>query len=146
KFMPWYNGPYFITVIHCESSNVTVYVPQHDEQFVQYHTSKLLHLCENNGKMFLSCKAPEPYQFLHSILVATNILLRRLWSQYLVRYAGFGPEHNKWLPGKELETNAALNVWLEKMVWSDVLFSFAMFLPPVAFPTGLLMHPYKQFL
>ncbi|KNZ82260.1 hypothetical protein J132_03774 [Termitomyces sp. J132] len=41
---------------------------------------------------------------------------KRGWGyQYLVRYVGFGPEHGEWLPGKELETNKALDVWLAGM-------------------------------
>jgi hypothetical protein len=30
---------------------------------------------------------------------------------YLVRWVGFGPEDDEWLPGKTLEDCAALDVW-----------------------------------
>ena len=32
--------------------------------------------------------------------------------QYLIRWCGFGQEHDKWLPGSKLEDCEALDVWL----------------------------------
>jgi hypothetical protein len=32
--------------------------------------------------------------------------------QYLVRWTGYGPEHDRWLPGRELEDCEALDKWL----------------------------------
>jgi hypothetical protein len=33
--------------------------------------------------------------------------------QYLVRWLGYGPEHDEWLPARELEECEALDRWLE---------------------------------
>jgi hypothetical protein len=31
--------------------------------------------------------------------------------QYLVRWEGYGPEFDRWVPGKEMEDTTALDVW-----------------------------------
>jgi hypothetical protein len=35
---------------------------------------------------------------------------RRSW-QYLVRWVGYGQEHNRWLAGSSLSDCEALNIW-----------------------------------
>jgi hypothetical protein len=34
--------------------------------------------------------------------------------QYLVRWLGYGPEEDRWLPGRELAECEALDIWLAK--------------------------------
>ncbi|KAF8208464.1 hypothetical protein K438DRAFT_1666576 [Mycena galopus ATCC 62051] len=35
--------------------------------------------------------------------------------QYFVSWSGFGPEHNRWLPGSVLAENQALDLWEKKL-------------------------------
>ncbi|GLB33342.1 putative retrotransposable element tf2 155 kda protein type 1-like [Lyophyllum shimeji] len=39
---------------------------------------------------------------------------RERGKQYLIRWRGYGPEHDLWRPGREMEDTEALDVWLKR--------------------------------
>jgi len=119
KFMPCYDGPYTITEVNEQHSTVTLDLPNPPNIFPTFHTSQVIPYIESDTNKFPShhFKEPEPIitedgkeeQFIDKILDAH----RRGWGyQYLVRWCSFGQEHDKWLPGSELEDCKALDICL----------------------------------
>ncbi|KNZ75142.1 hypothetical protein J132_04627 [Termitomyces sp. J132] len=110
KLMPRYEGPFRITVLHPKSLNITIFCLQVAEEFVQYHTLKLLFFNENNASLFPLHEMAEPRPVfvpntgLQKYYVEKIMELHwrgRVWL-YLVWYVGYGPEHDQWLSGKNL--------------------------------------------
>ena len=119
KFMPCYDGPYTITDVDEQYSTVTLDLPNSPNKIPTFHTLQVIPYIESDTEMFPSCHFEEPNpiitedgieeQFIDKILDARRHGCRY---QYLVRWHGFGQEHDKWLPGSELEDFEALDIWL----------------------------------
>jgi len=60
KFFPHYDGPYDIIVVHMETSNYTLKLPNSPNTYLTYHTSKLKAFLPNYLSLFLSCKPLQP--------------------------------------------------------------------------------------
>lgn len=124
KFMPRFDGPHKIIKINPEHSTVTLDLPSTHNIFPVFHTSEVLPFIENDDALFPSriLHSPEPVfvnedleHFVDKIIDEKKSLARlggRGGMKYLVRWLGQGPENDLWLPRKELEHNAALDVWL----------------------------------
>lgn len=118
--MPQFDGPFEITEVHPDSSNVTVFRPNNPDAYGKYHTSKLcahtrgdpelhpLHENDEPGPVF----APDTGVDEHFVDRIIDAWRRGRGWQYLVRFRSYGPEHDKWKSGKELDNNEALDVWL----------------------------------
>ena len=95
--------------------------PKHSEQTTLSYT----HFIDNaqakpRQHYFPSQALPEP----EPILTEDGLQEHRIESildskhqghgwKYLIRWTGYGSEHDEWLSGKFLKDNEALNVWLE---------------------------------
>lgn len=120
KLMPRYDGPFVVTAVHPESSNVTVFRPNAPEAYSQYHTSKLMFFSENDARLFPSREfdelgpvfAPDTGLQEHYVEKIVDARRRGKGWQYLVRFRGYGPEHDEWKSGQELSNNQVLDVWL----------------------------------
>ena len=119
KFMPRYDGPYTVIDIDEQHSTVTLDLPNSPNIFPTFHTSQIIPYIESDTEKFPSrhFEEPEPIitedgneeQYIDKILDARR---RGRGYQYLVRWRGFGHEHDEWLPGSELEDCEALDIWL----------------------------------
>lgn len=85
--------------------------------------SEVIPFHENDAELFSSRKSARPGPVITSDgeeewLVERIIDSRRVGRsfQYLVRFTGYGPEEDQWLPGQELWENAALTVWLDNHI------------------------------
>jgi len=126
KFMPHYDGPYTITEIDELHSTVTLNLPNSPNIYPTFHTSQVIPYIESDTEKFPSrhFEEPEPIitedgqeeQFIDKILDARR---RGRGYQYLVRWRGFGQEHDEWLPGSELEDCEALDTWLASRIGSS---------------------------
>jgi hypothetical protein len=119
KFFPHYDGPYLVIDVHPEASTYTLELPNHPNVFPTYHASELVPHVANDPSLFPDredeCPPPivtpdgiEEY-FVKEILDAHPC--GRGW-QYLVRWSGYSPEHDRWLPRTALEDCEVLNHWL----------------------------------
>jgi hypothetical protein len=120
KFFPRYDGPYIIINAHPETSNYTLELPNSPNIFPTFHSSELKRHVENDAVLFPSREMAEPQpvltnQGLEEYLVDEIIDSRRRGRgyQYLVRWTGYGPEHDRWMSGSALDECAALDRWLE---------------------------------
>jgi hypothetical protein len=123
--MPRYDGLYTITDVDEQHSTVTLDLPNSPNIFPTFHTSQVIPYIESDTDNFPSChfEEPEPIitadgdeeQFIDKILDARR---HGRGYQYLVRWRGFGREHDEWLPGSELEDCEALDVWLASRIGS----------------------------
>ena len=119
KFMPRFDGAYRIIDVDEAHSTVTLNLPNSPNIFPTFHTSQVIPYIESNTEKFPSCHFEEPTpiitedsheeQYIDRILDARR---RGRGYQYLVRWWGFGHEHDEWLPGSELEDCKALDIWL----------------------------------
>ena len=119
KFLVRYDGPYKILRAYPESSVYTLDLPQHMNIFPTFHASLLKPWRSNDAELFPTRQHSNPGPILTEDGIeeweVDSIVDRRRrgrgW-QYLVRWKGWGPEADDWLPGKEVEELEALDVWL----------------------------------
>ena len=105
-------------------SNYTLELPNLPNIFPTFHSSKLKHHFKNDAILFPSRKMAKPQpvlmnQGLKEYLVDEIIdsHQRGHGYQYLVRWTGYGPEHDHWMSISALNECAALNRWLELGNW-----------------------------
>ncbi len=58
----------------------------------------------NNSDLLVCC---------YNYLTVYNIFFVDYLGVYLVCWKGYGPEHEKWIAGRDLEDNEAMDRWLE---------------------------------
>ena len=123
KFFPHYDGPYNIIDIHAATSNYTLELPNSPNTFPTFHASELKPFLPNDATLFPSRELAQPQPVvtangLEEYLVQEIIDSHQCGKgyQYLVRWTGYGPEHDRWLAGSTLTDCEALNIWLEKDV------------------------------
>jgi hypothetical protein len=121
KFMPRYDGPYEIVEAHPETSTYTLKLPYSDVKQDGFHGRLLKRWKPNDPLLFPDQQLPEPGPILNEDgepeWTVEKIIERRKRGkghQYLVRYAGYGPEDDRWLPGSEVEELEAMDHWLEE--------------------------------
>ena len=118
KFMVRYDGPYTITASHPLISSYTLQLPDTSNAFPLNHSSHLRPYLDNDPALFPSRQLEQPGPILvddQPEYIVERILDRRNRGrgyQYLVRWQGYGPEHDSWLPGREVNDLEVLDVWL----------------------------------
>ena len=99
---------------------VTIDLLNHPNTFPTFHTSQVRPFVKNNKDLFLGHELEEPPPvfvnneeefFVNCILDECK---RGRGLQYLVRWLGYGPEEDFWLPRCELDNCKALDIWLAK--------------------------------
>jgi hypothetical protein len=119
KFLPRFNGPFLITKANPAKSTYTLDLPNEPDRFPTFHASLLRKFHPNNDDLFPSRKFPQPGPIITDD-GAEEWLIDRIIDeqtrgrgrQNLVRWRGWGPEEDRWLPGRELADTEALNDWL----------------------------------
>ncbi|OJT04019.1 Transposon Tf2-7 polyprotein [Trametes pubescens] len=108
KFMVRYDGPYTILHAHPDTSVYTLDLPPAMKIFPTFHSSLLKPFRPNDDERYPSRAHPRPGPIITEDGVeeytVESILDRRRrgrgW-QYLVRWAGYGPEEDRWLAGTD---------------------------------------------
>ena len=118
-FLCW-DGPYRVTKAFPESSRYILDMQSAPNKCSSYHASKLKCHILNNDDLFPSQAHPEPGPILmedsleeHQIESILDSKCQGHGWKYLIRWVGYGAEHNKWIATKYLKENEALDVWLE---------------------------------
>jgi hypothetical protein len=119
KFMPRFDGPYPTTDVSPTHSTVTLDLPN-KATFPTFHTAHVIPFMENDKELFPGRELEKPPPvilddveewFVERIIDERT---RGRGKQYLVRWRGYGPEDDCWLPGRELEDCEALDRWLDR--------------------------------
>ena len=129
KFMPHFDGPYTVTTIAPHVSTVTLDMPNTPNAFPVFHTSQVRPLRMNDANLFPSCKLERlgpvlidsKEEFTIDHILDERCRGRR--TQYLVRWHGYGPEDDRWLPCTELEDCKALDIWLARKTGPSHMYS-----------------------
>ena len=118
KFMPRFDGPFTTTDTHAAKSSYTLDLPNEPNRYPTFHASQLRRFVPNDDDLFPSRKLNQPGPVLTSngeeewlIDCILDERPRGRGRQYLVRWVGWGPEEDRWLPGTELDDTEALDVW-----------------------------------
>ena len=132
KFMPRYDGPYQIVDIHLDASTLTLDMPNAPNLFPTFHFSNVKPWLPNDDDKYPSRTLLEPGPIevngQEEFLVDSIIDHRKVGRgyRYLVHFVGYGPENDRWIAGRELENNEALDIY-----WNN---------NPHHFPTELLLN------
>ncbi|RDB19147.1 hypothetical protein Hypma_014227 [Hypsizygus marmoreus] len=118
KFMPRFDGPYKVITSHPETSSYTLDLPPHSKIFPTFHASLLQPFHHNDDDLFPSRALAMPglvvtpdgeEEFYVNKII--DVRRRGRGKQYLVRWLGYGPEHDLWRPGSEMADTVALDDW-----------------------------------
>lgn len=118
KFFPRWDSPYRVTGTHPEASMYTIDMPNQPKIFNMFHAGELKAFHENDADLFPSREHAQPdtivtEEGLEEYEIDEIIKAKRHgrgWC-YLVRCVGYGAEHDRWLPGSELNDCEALDDW-----------------------------------
>jgi hypothetical protein len=120
KFFPHWDGPYKIIKSHPESSSYSLKLPPGRNNFPMYYASELKLHVPNDTALFPSWVHSQPGSILtpdglyeHEIESILNARPRGCSYQFLVRWKGYGPEDDKWLPASLLQDCEALDIWYD---------------------------------
>jgi RNase H-like domain found in reverse transcriptase/Integrase zinc binding domain/Reverse transcriptase (RNA-dependent DNA polymerase) len=120
KFMPRYDGPYIIIDTHLDASTVTLDMPNAPNLFPTFHTSHIKPWRPNDDEKYpsrtLDSPGPIIIDGIEEFLVDSIIDHRKIGRgfRYLVHFQGCGSEDDRWIAGREMEDNEALDVYQKK--------------------------------
>ena len=118
KFFPRWDGPFWITRSHPETSSYTLDIPSN--AYPVFHATELKAHLANNPTLF----PMHEFTKLGPVLTADGLEEHiideiidschcgRGW-QFLVHWLGYPPEHNEWLPAADVKDCKALDVWYQ---------------------------------
>ena len=116
KFFPRWDSPYMIIKSHPESSSYTL----DNNNSYPYYASELKLYHPNDPQLFPDHELPKPGPVLtpdgmheHEIEHILDVQPHGCRHRYLVRWVGYSPEDDEWLPGRMLQDCEALNRWIE---------------------------------
>ena len=122
KLFPRYDGPYRVIKAFPQTSTYQLNIPNAPSNFcLTFHTSQLKRYVSNDHELFPGRELPRDGPVLLSNGQEEHVIDRILnerrhgrgW-QYLVRWKGYGPGDDEWLPRREVEEMIALDEWLRK--------------------------------
>ena len=118
KFMPHFDGPYTVVKAFPEKSEYTLRLPNNPKTFPGFHSSLLKPFIPNDPDLFPDREFKWPGAIVTEDGMEENYIdkivderMRGRGKQYLVRWVGFGKDHDEWLSRKMLQDNEALDVW-----------------------------------
>ena len=121
KFMPRFDGPYLIEAAHPERSEYTLRLPNNPQTFPGFHAHLLKPFIPNDPQLFPDRELVRPPTVItedgtEEAVVEKIVDARRRGRgmQYLVRWVGYGKDHDEWIPGRMLQDNEALDIWEAK--------------------------------
>jgi hypothetical protein len=104
-----------------EFSAYTLDLPNLPNIFLTFHTSQLKCFTKNNTALFPSCKHISPSLIMTSDGMEEYAMDKIIdkWRrgrghQYCVRWVGYGPEADQWLPQPKLDDWEALDTWQKR--------------------------------
>ena len=118
KFFPRWDGPFRITRSHPETSSYTLDIPSN--AYPVFHAAELKAHLANDPTLFPTREFAKPGPVLtadgleeHIIDEIIDSRCRGRGWQFLVRWLGYPPEHNEWLPSADVKDCEALDVWYQ---------------------------------
>ena len=119
KLMVRYDGPYTILEAWPETSTYRLDLPESSARLPVFHAALLRPFVANDGSLFPSRAHAQPGPIVTEDGVQEWYVERILDRQrrgrgyrYLVRWKGYGPEHDEWLPGAQVADLEALDGYL----------------------------------
>jgi hypothetical protein len=118
KFFPRWDGPFRVTHSHPEASTYTLDI--RTNAYPLYHASELKPHLANDPTLFPSREFSQPGPILtpdgleeHTVEEIIDSRRRGRGWQFLVRWLGYGPHHNEWLPAADLKDCEVLDLWYQ---------------------------------
>lgn len=120
KWFPRFDGPYLVTSAHPETSTYVLKLPDSDVPEETFHARLLKPYKSNNPLLFpdRANQRPQPAPILNEKgeeeYLVEKIVEEKKWGKgrrFLVRWQGYGPEADRWVPGSEMEDTEALDIW-----------------------------------
>lgn len=118
KFFPRWDGPFRIVQCHPEASTYTLDIPSN--AYPVYHASELKTHIANDPSLFPGREFALPGPVLiadglqeHMIEEIIDSRRRGRGWHFLVRWVGYPPHHNEWLPAVDLKDCEALDLWYQ---------------------------------
>ena len=124
KLFPRRDGPYRVVKAFPQTSTYRLEIPNAPPNFCfTFHASQLKRYVMNDPELFPGREFPrdgpvtlEDGRREHVIERILDERRRGRGWQYLVRWKGYGPGDDEWLPRREIEETVALDEWLRKRV------------------------------
>jgi hypothetical protein len=121
KFMPRFDGPFEIVKAFPDSSTYTLRMPEHTKIHRTFHSSLLRAFIDNDSTLFPS-RTPEMPGPIVTADGEIEYFVERIidqrtrgrGKQFLVRWLGYGPEADLWLPRREIADTEAYAEWQKK--------------------------------
>jgi hypothetical protein len=118
KFMPRRDGPYKVIRAFPERSEYTLQLPGTSKTFPGFHAHLLTRHVPNDPTLFPDRELTRPGPILgddgeeeYNVEKIVDSRRRGRGIQYRVRWTGYGPDQDSWLPRRSLDDTVALDVW-----------------------------------
>lgn len=123
KLMPHWDRKYKVVRTFPDTSIYSIKMPNSPLMYSTFYASELHPYRLNNATLFPSRELPQPGPVItpdgtEEWLVDAIIdeCCHGCGRQYLVSFAGYGPDYNRWLPRTELLENEALDWWEQQIL------------------------------
>jgi hypothetical protein len=120
KFMPRFDRPFEVTHVYPDSSTYTLLLPESTKIHQTFHSSLLQPFVANDLVLFpshtLECPGPivtaegEIEYFIEKIIDKHS---HGRGKQFLVRWLGYGPDADLWLPRREVAETEVYSTWIK---------------------------------